>query len=136
DITAQLRDVVGEHFQPEYFLTDLDVMFNKYMKAAGLELNHLRDRVHLIRQIIRLFEDAIRDIILDVPKGLTIKIRKKQLKLKRRLLHKRLTPYLFMVFKAFSPGYESICVLMLEGMISQLQDPACIIQASSAALYP
>ena len=58
DITAQLHDVAGEHFQPEYFLTDLDLMFNKYMKAAGLKLCHLRDRVHLIRQIIRLFEEA------------------------------------------------------------------------------
>jgi hypothetical protein len=26
DIPAQLRDVVGTHFQPEYFLTDLDVL--------------------------------------------------------------------------------------------------------------
>ena len=67
DIIAQLRNVVGEHFHPKYFLTDLDsykppplvvvvdLMFNKYMKAAGLKLSHLRDRVHLIRQIIRLF---------------------------------------------------------------------------------
>ena len=27
DIPAQLRDVVGTHFQPQYFLTDLDVLF-------------------------------------------------------------------------------------------------------------
>ena len=131
DITAQLRDVVGQHFQPEYFLTDLDVMFNKYMKAAGLKLSHLRDRVHLIRQIIRLFGEAIRDVALDVPKGLAMKMRKKQLKLKRKLLRKCLTPYLYMVFKAFSPGYESVCVLTLEGVVSQLQDPSCTIQAAS-----
>lgn len=131
DITAQLRDVVGEYYQPEYFLTDLDVMFNKYMKAAGLKLTHLRDRVHLIRQIIRLFEEAIRDATLDVPKRLAPNIRKKQLKLKRRLLHKYLTPYLYMIFKAFSPGYESVCILMLEGVVSKLQDPSCIIQAAS-----
>ncbi len=131
DITAQLRDVVGEHFQPQYFLTDLDVMFNKYMKAAGLKLSHLRDRVHLIRQIIRLFEEAIRDAMLDVPKGLAMALRKKQLKLKRKLLRKALTPYLYMIFKAFSPGNESICVLTLQGVVSQLQDPACIIQATS-----
>ena len=86
DITAQLRDAAGKHFQPEYFLTDLNLMFNKYMKAAGLKLSHLRDRVHLIRQIIRLFKEAIRDVMLDVPKGLALNIRKKQLKLKRRLL--------------------------------------------------
>ena len=130
-ITAQLRDVVGEHFQPEYFLTDLDLMFNKYMKAAGLKLSHLRDRVHLIRQIIRLFEEAIRDVTLDVPKKLAFSIRKKQLKLKRKLLRKYLTAYLYMVFKAFSPGYESICVLTLQGVVSQLQDPSCIIQTDS-----
>jgi len=131
DITAQLRDVAGEHFRPEYFLTDLDLMFNKYMKSAGLELKHLRDRVHLIRQIIRLFEEAVRDVILDVPKGLTMKLRKKQLKLKRKLVRKHLRPYLYMVFKAFSPGYESVCVLILEGVVSELQNPACIIQTPS-----
>lgn len=131
DITAQLRDVAGEHFQPEYFLTDLDLMFNKYMQAAGLKLSHLRDRVHLIRQIIRLFEEAIRDVTLDVPKKLALSIRKKQLKLKRKLLRKYLNAYLYMVFKAFSPGYESVCVLTLQGVVSQLQDPACIIQTDS-----
>ena len=131
DIKAQLRDVVGEHFQPEYFLTDLDLFFNKYMRDAGLKLRHFRDRVHLIRQIIRLFNDAVRDITLDVPKGLALSMRKKQLKLKRKLLHKRLKQYLYMVFKAFSPGYESVCILILEGVVSQLQDPSCIIQAAS-----
>jgi len=131
DISAQLRGVVGEHFQPEYFLTDLDLMFNKYMKSAGLKLTHLRDRVHLIRQIMRLFEEAIRDVMLDVPKGLVMKLRKKQLKLKRKLLRKRLGPYLDLIFKAFSPGYESVCVLILEGVVSQLRDPVCIIQATS-----
>lgn len=131
DIPAQLRDVVGTHFQPEYFLTDLDVLFNKYMKAAGLKLTHLRDRVHLIRQIVRLFAEAVRDVTLDVPKGLPMKDRKKQRQLKRRLLSKHLQPILALVFKAFSPGYESVCVLMLEGMVSQLRDPAYIIQTTS-----
>jgi hypothetical protein len=131
DIPAQLRDVVGTHFQPEYFLTDLDVLFNKYMKTADLQLTHLRDRVHLIRQIVRLFHDAVRNVTLDVPKGLSMKERKKQRQLKRRLLRKRLRPMLILVFKAFSPGYESICVLMLEGVLSQLRDPAYIIQTAS-----
>jgi DNA-directed RNA polymerase subunit RPC12/RpoP len=120
DIPAQLRDVVGTHFQPAYFLTDLDVLFNKYMKDADLALIHLRDRVHLIRQILRLFVEAVRDVTLDVPRGLSIKERKKQRKLKRRLLRKRLRPLLELVFKAFSPGYESVCVLMLEGVVAQL----------------
>ncbi len=131
DITAQLRDVVGEHFQPEYFLTDLDLMFNKYMKAAGLKLIHLRDRVHLVRQIIRLFAEAIREVTLDVPKGLALSIRKKQLKLKRKLLRKCLKPYLYLIFKAFSPGHESVCILSLEGIVAKLQDSSCIIQTAS-----
>ena len=134
DIQAQLRDVVGTHFQPDYFLTDLDVLFNKYMKEAGLRLTHLRDRVHLIRQIVRLFEEAVRDVTLDVPKGLSIKERKKQRKLKRRLLRKRLRFLLELVFKAFSPGYESVCVLMLEGVVAQLRDPTCIIQTASVQM--
>ncbi len=131
DIPAQLRETVGKHFRPVYFLTDLDVMYNCFMRAAGLDLIHLRDVVHLIRQIVRLFDDAVRQVTLDVPKGLPLKERKKQRKLKRRLLRKRLQPMLALVFKAFSPGYESVCVLMLEGVISLLEDPTIIIQTIS-----
>lgn len=131
DIPAQLRAVVGEHFQPSYFLTDLDVLYQEYMKRAGLSLIHLRDTVHLLRQIVRLFEEAVRDVKLDVPKKLSIQDRKHQLQLKRRLLWKRLQPLLLLVFKAFSPGYESVCVLMLEGVVSQLQNPSIIIQTAS-----
>lgn len=131
DIPAQLRAVVGGHFHPTYFLTDLDVLYKEYMTQAGLSLTHLRDKVHLIRQIVRLFDEAVRDVTLEVPKGLPLKERKKQLQLKRRLLWKRLQPLLTLAFKAFSPGYESVCVLMLEGLVSQLQDPAVIIQTAS-----
>jgi hypothetical protein len=131
DIPAQLRAVVGEHFHPIYFLTDLDVLYKEYMTQAGLSLTHLRDKVHLIRQLVRLFEEAVRDVSLDVPKGLPMKERKHQLQLKRRLLWKRLQPFLSLAFKAFSPGYESVCVLMLEGLLSQLQDPSLIIQTTS-----
>ena len=131
DIPAQLRAVVGPYFGPRYFLTDLDIAFNKYMKQAGLKLTHLRDRVHLMRHLMRLFDGAVRDVTLDVPKGLSIQERKKQRQLKRRLLRKRLQPILALVFKAFSPGYESVCVLMLEGVVAQLRDPAYIIQTAS-----
>ena len=131
DIPAQLRQTVGEHFRPAYFLTDLDVMYNKFMQDAGLDLIHLRDVVHLIRQIVRLFDDAVREVTLDVPKKLPLKERKKQRKLKRRLLRKQLQPMLTLVFKAFSPGYESVCVLMLEGVVSQLQNTAVITHIAS-----
>ena len=131
DIPAQLQDVVGEHFKPQYFFTDLDVLFNKYMRDAGLKLTHLRDRVHIIRHIIRLFDQSVRDVTLTTPKGVSFEARKKQRKLKQRLLRKRLLPILNLVFKAFSPGYESVCVLMLEGVVAQLQDPDYIIQTAS-----
>jgi hypothetical protein len=131
DIPAQLRAIVGEHFHPTYFLTDLDVLYKEYMTKAGLSLTHLRDKVHLIRQIVRLFDEAVREVTLDVPKGLSMKERKHQLQLKRRLLWKRLQPLLTLAFQAFSPGYESVCVLMLEGLVSRLQDPAIIIQTAS-----
>jgi hypothetical protein len=131
DIPAQLRQTVGVYFRPMYFLTDLDVTYNKLMRAAGLNLTHLRDIVHLIRQIIRLFDEAVREVTLGVPKGLPMKERRKQRRLKRRLLRKRLQPMLILVFKAFSPGYESVCVLMLEGVISHLEDPSMIIQTVS-----
>ena len=116
---------------PEYFLTDLDVHFNKYMRDAGLNLTHLRDKVHLLRHLIRLFDEAVRDVTLDVPKKLSFKERKKQRKLKQRLLRKRLQPMLKLVLKAFSTGYESITVLILEGVVSQLGDPTIIIQTGS-----
>jgi hypothetical protein len=131
DIPTQLRQTVGTHFRPTYFLTDLDVTYNKLMKTAGLNLIHLQDTVHLIRQIVRLFDDAVREVTLDVPKGLSHQERKQQRQLKRRLLRKRLQPMLNLVFKAFSPGYESVCVLILEGVISQLEDPSLIIQTAS-----
>jgi hypothetical protein len=131
DIPAQLRAVVGGHYQPRFFLTDLEVTYGKYKEQAGLALQHLRDVVHLMRQIIRLFDDAVREVTLDVPKGLPYKERKKQRALKQRLLRKRLRPILAVALRAFAPGYESVCVLMLEGVVSQLRDPRLILQTAS-----
>lgn len=131
DIPAQLGAVVREYYQPKFFLTDLDVSYGKYKEQAGLALQHLRDVVHLMRQIIRLFDDAVREVTLDVPKGLPHKERKKQRALKQRLLRKRLRPILAVALRAFAPGYESVCVLMLEGVVSQLRDPVLILQTAS-----
>ena len=78
DIPNQLRNVVGAHYQPEYFLTDLEVSYGEYLTRAGLSLKHLRDIVHLMRQIGRMFDDAVREVTLDVPKGLPHPERQKQ----------------------------------------------------------
>jgi hypothetical protein len=131
DIPAQLRAVVSGHYQPQFFLTDLEVTYGKYQEQAGLALYHLRDVVHLMRQIIRLFDDAVREVTLDVPKGLSHKERKKQRVLKQRLLRKRLRPILAVALRAFAPGNESVCVLMLEGVVSQLRDPRLVLQTAS-----
>lgn len=131
DISKQLRSVIGEHFHPKYFLTDLDVTYGEYLTRAKLTMKHLRDTVHLMRQIMRMFDDAVREVTLDVPKGLPHKERQKQRHLKQRLLSKRLKPILSTFFKAFAPGYESVCLLMLEGVAAQLRDPSSIIQTES-----
>jgi DNA-directed RNA polymerase subunit RPC12/RpoP len=131
EIPDQLQGVVGEHYQPDFFLTDLAITYGKHLERAGLSLEHLRDLVHLIRQIIRLFDDAVKEITLDTPKSLSYKQRRKQKRLKKRLLRKFLRPFLSTALKAFSPGYESVCVLMLEGVASQLRDPVQILQTSS-----
>jgi hypothetical protein len=131
DIPDQLRRVVGEYYHPEHFLTDLEVTYGEYLARAGLDLKHLRDIVHLMRQIRRLFEDAIKEVTLDVPKGLPQKQRQSQRHLKQRLLRKRLHPILATAFKSFAPGYESICLLMLEGVAAQLRDPLLILKTES-----
>jgi hypothetical protein len=131
DIPAQLRATVSGHYQPRFFLTDLEVTYGKYQEQADLALHHLRDVVHLMRQILRLFDDAVREVTLDVPKGLSHKDRKKQRTLKQRLLRKQLRPILAVALRAFAPGYESVCVLMLEGVVSQLRDPRLILQTAS-----
>jgi len=46
-------------------------------------------------------------------------------------MSKFLHPILGTALKAFSPGYESVCVLMLEGVVSQLRDPDLILQIAS-----
>jgi hypothetical protein len=131
DIPEQLRKVIGEHFHPEYFLTDLDVTYSEYLTRAKLTMTHLRDIVHLMRQIARMFDDAVKEVTLDVPKGLPHKERHKQRHLKQRLLRKHLKPILTTAFKAFAPDYESVCLLMLEGVSAQLRDPKLIIQTES-----
>jgi ssDNA-binding Zn-finger/Zn-ribbon topoisomerase 1 len=131
DIPKQLRNAMGEHFHPEYFLTDLDVTYGEYLTRAKLTMKHLRDTVHLMRQIARMFDDAVKEVMLDVPKSLAHKERQKQRHLKQRLLGKRLKPILSIAFKAFTPGYESVCLLMLEGVAAQLRDPKLIIQTES-----
>ena len=102
-----------------------------YRTRAGLTAQHLLDVVHLLRQIIRLFDEAVRETTVDVPKGSSYRARQQQRKLKQRLLRKRLQPLLEIALKAFRPGYESICVLLLTGVVAELRNPEQIIQMAS-----
>lgn len=131
DIPDQLRQVVGAYYQPEFFLTDLEVTYGQYLQRAGLKGQHLREVIHLQRQIIRLFDEAVKEVSLDVPKGLPHRERQKQHRLKQRLLRQRLRPILAVALNAFAPGYESLTVLMLEGVVAQLRDPVLILPTAS-----
>lgn len=131
DIPQQLRAVVGGHYQPQFFLTDLEVTYAAHAARAGLTAQHLQDVVHLLRQIIRLFDDAVREVTVDVPKGLCYKARQQQRALKQRLLRKRLRPLLDVASKAFTPGYESVSVLLLTGVVAELRNPQQVIQTAS-----
>jgi hypothetical protein len=106
------------------------LLFDETFPKLG-QRAHSRDLVHLMRQIIRMFDEAVKEVTLDVPTGLPYKTRRKQHQLKRRLLRKHLRPLLATALKACSPGYESVCVLMLEGVISRLQDPNLVLQTAS-----
>jgi len=84
-----------------------------------------------LRLIIRYFSEAVHDVTLDMPKGLPLKERKKQKCLKRRLWRKRSQPLLLLFLKAFSPGYEPVAGIYIEGTLAMLQDERAIIQTES-----
>jgi hypothetical protein len=52
----------------------------------------------------RFVDVAVRQVTIEVPKGISLKERQKQLDLKRQLLRKCLAPVLALFFKVFQPG--------------------------------
>lgn len=125
------QTAVGEHFQPEFFLSDYEVHYPKIVRLALEGVQHLKDFVHTLRIVDRYFNEAVQDVTLDVPKGLPLKERRKQRKLKKRLLRKQLKPILLLFFKAFAPGYESVAFIYIEGALARLEDPSYVIQNES-----
>ncbi len=125
------QEAVGTHYDPEFFLSDFQVHYPKIVEEALGNIVQLKDLVHALRLIIRYFSEAVRDVTLDVPKGLPLKERKKQKRLKKRLLRKRLQPLLWLFLKAFSPGYEPVAAIYIEGTLAMLQDERVIIQTES-----
>lgn len=125
------QGAVGKHFQPEFFLSDYQVHYPKIVRQALEGIQLLKDFVHTLRLVDRYFNEAVREVTLDVPKGLPLKERRKQRKLKKRLLRKQLEPILLLFFKAFAPGYESVAFIYIEGALSRLEDPSYVIQNES-----
>lgn len=125
------QTAVGKHFQPEFFLSDYQVHYPKIVRQVLEGVQHLRDFVHTLRIVDRYFNEAVRNVTLDVPKGLPLKERRKQRKLKKRLLRKQLKPILLLFFKAFAPGYEPVAFIYIEGALSRLEDPSYAIQNES-----
>lgn len=64
----------------------------------------------------------MRDVTLHVPKGTSLKEHKKQKKLKRKLLRKRLWPSLQLFLKAFSPGHEGVAHLYIAAGLQALAE--------------
>ena len=125
------QGAVGKHFQPQFFLSDYQVHYPKIVRLALEGVQHLKDFVHTLRIANRYFNEAVRNVTLDVPKGLPLKERRKQRKLKKRLLRKQLQPILLLFLKAFAPGYESVAFIYIEGALSRLEDPSYVIQNES-----
>lgn len=112
---------LGKHYNPTYFLSDYDKKYPKLIESISKNIRQLKDIVHTIRIIHRAFEKAIRDIRTDFPRGLSQTQRKRQKKLKQRLLRKRLFPIKLLFFKAFAKGYESVAHIYIEGALNELE---------------
>lgn len=125
------QSATGQYYQPIFFLSDFQVQYPKIVQSALESVQHLKDLVHALRLIDRYFSQAVREVTLDVPKGLPLKERQKQHKLKKRLLRKQLTPLMELFFKAFAPGYEPVAAIYIEGSLALLQEEKVVIQNES-----
>ena len=131
DMSDLLRGAVGKHYRPQFFLSDFEVHYPKIATAALEKVCLLKDVVHAMRLLFKYFDEAVRDVTLKVPHGLSRGERKKQKQLKQRLLRKQLQPILQLFLKALSPGYESVASIYVEGALALLQDEKVVIQNES-----
>ncbi len=115
------KSTLGTAYKPIYFLSDYDKLYPKLMSEINNKIKQLKDIVHTIRLINRYFEIAIKDITIDYSKALSLKERKKQKKLKQKLLRKQLKPIKYLFFKAFTPDYEAVAHLYIEGALAELK---------------
>jgi len=122
DIQKLFEAPIGEHFNPLFLLTDYHKVYPKSFGLSDIlkNIRHLKDTVHTIRLINRLFREAIRDTHIHVPKGTPRKMRKKQQELKKKLLKKRLQPIRKIFNDAFAKGHEGPAHIYIEAALDML----------------
>ena len=69
----------------------------------------------------RFVDVAVRQVTIEVPKGISLKERQKQLDLKRQLLRKCLAP-VGLVLQSLSTRYETVAFLYIQGALARLQE--------------
>ncbi len=122
NLKSIFQSAIGTAFNPKYFLSDYDKNYPKVIKEINKDFILLKDLVHTMRIIFRHIETAIRNIKIDYPKTLSIKERKKQKKLKQRLVRKHLKRIKYIFFKAFDHGRESVAHVYLYGALNELKN--------------
>jgi hypothetical protein len=122
NLKSIFQDTMGKAYNPKYFLSDYDKLYPKLITAINKNIIQLKDIVHTFRIIYRHFETAIRNITIDYPKTLPLKQRKRQKKLKQRLLRKHLKQIKYLFCKAFASGYEATAHLYIYGALNELEN--------------
>lgn len=124
DIQRLFSAPIGNHFNPPYLLTDYNKGYPKSFAESEVLKNrrHLRDIVHTIRIINRHFYEAIRNTYLFVPKGTPTKERKRQLRLKKKLLKRHLLSIRGLFHDAFAKGHEGAAHIYIEAALDRLSN--------------
>lgn len=121
DIGRFMGFSLGSAYRPEHLLSDYDPgyadAFKKAKEENGQEgdIVNLKDFVHTKRQFTKLIDEGLGEINVKVPEGTMVKERKRQEKLKRRLLKKQINKILYRIKKGFVKGYEAVEGILLKG---------------------
>jgi DNA-directed RNA polymerase subunit RPC12/RpoP len=124
DLAQGFGAAIGRFYRPKVFVSDYDRKYPPVVhEVLGEDAIHLPDLVHTQRHIHRCFQEAVRDTQLHLTRqDVSDKQRKEWLSWKKRLLRKRLTPYKWLMLKAFKPGYESVGMIYIEGTLQMLAE--------------
>lgn len=123
DIEESLKEADTEGFSPLFHITDFAKVHQSLKGSLFKKAKHIYCLVHAFRIIHRLIEEAIRNTTLLTPKRaeITKEQRKAQIKLKRRLLRKRLTPVKTILFEAFKLKDSQMARTFIEAGLMELE---------------